>query len=49
MNRSFENPEHWRECAQQMRALATEMRDLIAKANMLEIADQHDRFERRLC
>jgi hypothetical protein len=42
MNRSFDNPEHWRQRAQEMRTLADDMRDLVATATMLEIADQYD-------
>lgn len=44
MNRAFDTPEHWRERARQMRALAEDIRDLIAKADMLEVADQYERL-----
>ena len=44
MQRSFDQPEHWRERAAQMRALADDMADLVAQATMLEIADQYDRI-----
>jgi hypothetical protein len=47
MNRSFDNPGHWRQRAAEMRRLATDMHDLIARASMLEIADQYDRFALR--
>jgi hypothetical protein len=47
MNRSFDDAEHRRERARQMRGLAKGVRDLIAKANMLEIADQYDRLALR--
>jgi hypothetical protein len=44
MNRSFDNPEHWRHRGDEMRALAASLSDLIAKANMHEIADQYERL-----
>ena len=42
MPASFDNPEHWRQRAEEMRALAQEMHDLVAMTSMLEIADQYD-------
>jgi hypothetical protein len=39
MNRSFDNPEHWRQRAQVMRTLANEMLDLVAKCSMLQVAE----------
>ena len=48
MNRSFDNPDHWRQRAAEMRRLSEDMRDLIAKATMLEISDQYDRLALRL-
>ena len=44
MTTSFDQPEHWRQRAREMRSLAHEMRDFIARASMLEIADQYLRF-----
>jgi hypothetical protein len=41
---SFDNPEHWRSRANQMRALSKGMTDLVARAGMLQIADQYDRL-----
>jgi hypothetical protein len=52
VNRSFDQPEHWRSRAEEMRRLAEDMRDLAAKASMLKIADQYQkpalRAEQRL-
>ena len=42
MTASFHQPEHWRQRAQEMRTLACEIRDLVARASMLEIADQYE-------
>ena len=47
MNRSFDQPEHWRSRAEKMRVLAEDMRDLVAKATMLEIADQYEKLALR--
>ncbi len=47
MNRSFDNPEHWRERAREVRALAEGISDLIAKVNMLEVAAQYERLALR--
>ena len=52
MAASFDNPEHWRNRAGAMRALAEDVTDLVAKAAMLELTDQYDhlalRAEQRL-
>jgi hypothetical protein len=40
--RSIHDPEYWRKCAEESRALANEMRDEIAKNTMLRIAASHD-------
>jgi hypothetical protein len=47
MNRSFDNPDHWRQRAEEMRRLAKDLHDLIAKATMLEVADQYERLALR--
>lgn len=47
MNKSFDNPEHWRQRAKEMRRLAEDLRDLIAKATLPEIADQYERLALR--
>ena len=47
LNRSFDQPEHWRSRAEEMRKHAQGMRDLVAKATMLEIADQYDKLALR--
>jgi hypothetical protein len=47
VNRSFDQPEHWRNRAEEMRRHAEDMRDLVAKAMMLEIADQYDKLALR--
>jgi hypothetical protein len=44
---SCDHPEHWRQRAGEMRAHAREMRDLAARASMLDIADQYDRLALR--
>ena len=47
MTASFDQPEHWRQRAEEMRRLAEGVSDLVAKAGMLQIADQYDRFAAR--
>ncbi len=47
MNRSFDNPEHWRQRAEEMRTLADSMRDLVAKATLLRNADEYERLAER--
>jgi len=47
MNRSFDNPDHWRQRAEEMRRLAEGLGDLVARAAMLEIADQYERLALR--
>jgi hypothetical protein len=42
MAASFDNPEHWRSRAEAMRALVEDMTDRVAKATMLELADQYE-------
>lgn len=44
MTASFDQPEHWRQRAEEMRRLAEGVSDLVAKAGMLQIADQYDRL-----
>jgi hypothetical protein len=36
--------EHWRSRAEEMRTLAEDLRDLVAKATMLDIADQYEKL-----
>jgi hypothetical protein len=47
LNRSFDQPEHWRNRAEEMRRHAEDMRDLMAKATLLDIADQYDKLALR--
>ena len=44
---AFDQPEHWRSRAETMRTLAEDMRDLVAKATILEIAEQYENLARR--
>jgi hypothetical protein len=47
MTASFDNPEHWRQRAEEMHALANEMLDLVAKCSMLQVAEQYDHLAMR--
>jgi hypothetical protein len=47
-DQSFINdPEHWRERAKDMRALADQVSDLQTKSVMMRIADDYDRLATR--
>ena len=41
------DPDHWRQRAQEMRTIAEDMHDLIARATMLHIAEDYERLARR--
>ena len=41
------DPDHWRERAKAMRALASDAADLQAKATMLKVADEYDKLAKR--
>jgi hypothetical protein len=43
----FRDPDHWRERAAQMRALATQSNDLDAMSIMLRLADDYDKLADR--
>jgi len=41
------HPEHWRKRAEEMRTLADDIRDEIAKKMMIQIADDYERLAKR--
>jgi hypothetical protein len=41
------DPKHWRDRAQEMRALAAQTDDLDARASMLTVADEYEKLARR--
>jgi hypothetical protein len=43
----IDDPEHWRKCAEEMRALADEMQDEKSKQTMLRIAADYERLAER--
>jgi hypothetical protein len=45
--RSFNDPKHWRERAEEARAHADRMSDAEAKRMMLEIAEDYEKLARR--
>jgi len=45
--RLFEDPEHWRKRAAEMRALAAEMVDTIAKQKLVDAAEEYERLALR--
>ena len=47
MPASINDPEHWRQRAEQMRALAAEMGDPQARQGMLQLAQDYERLAER--
>jgi rubrerythrin len=47
MSSAINDPEHWRKRAEEMRALADEMKDRTPKQMMLGIADDYERLAKR--
>jgi hypothetical protein len=41
------DPNHWRHRAEEMRALAEEMKDAVARTTMLKIANDYDKLADR--
>ena len=44
---TLNDPAHWLQRAEEMRAIAEDMRDLDTRATMLRIADDYERLARR--
>jgi len=42
------DPEHWRKRAEEMRSIADNMHDLVARASMLRIADEYEVLAKEL-
>ena len=40
----FNDPQHWRERAEESRALAEQMQDEVSRTMMLKIADDYDKL-----
>jgi len=40
----FNNPEHWRQRAEEMRTLAEDMKDDVARTTMMRIANDYDKL-----
>ena len=47
MSSAINDPEHWRQRAQEMRDLAAEVNDPLFKQTMLRIAEDYDRLATR--